>query len=133
MARNCLSGMSMGIFEEQKTIVVKCNDQDDTLEDLLNYIKTNGNTGHSFSIVVDPKSPSMKTFGWDGDGSDSIKSINTSFKEWLGEDSMVGLGVDMYADQDPAYRPQNFSKHKVKVTGDKTDKKYGKKKKKKKL
>jgi len=59
-----------------KTIVIKCNDQDNTLEDLLNYIKTNGNCGHSFSIVVDPKSPSMKTFGWDGDGSDSIKSIN---------------------------------------------------------
>jgi len=123
-------------FKEQKTIVVKCKDQDNTLEDLLNYIKTNGNTGHSFSIVVDPKSPSMKTFGWDGDGSDSIESVKTSFKEnfkqWL-EDSMIGLGVDLYADQDPAYRPQNFSKHKVKVTGDKTDKKYGKKKKKKKL
>lgn len=69
------------ILKEQKTIVVKCNDQDNTLEDLLNYIKTNGNTGHSFSIVVDPKSPSMKTFGWDG--GDSIKSINTNFKEWM--------------------------------------------------
>ena len=43
-----------------------------------------------------------------------------------------GWGVDLYADQDPAHRPQNFSMHKVKIKGDKTDKKYGKKKKKKK-
>jgi len=54
-----------------------------------------------------------------------------NFKQWL-EDSMIGMGVDLYADQDPAHRPQNFSMHKIKIKGDKTDKKYGKKKKKKK-
>lgn len=53
-----------------------------------------------------------------------------NFRQWL-EDSMGGFGVDLYADQDPVHRPQNFSKYKIKIRGDKTDKKYGKKKSKK--
>lgn len=58
-----------------KIITIECRDGNNTLEDLLNYIKGLGNTGHSFSIVVDPKSDAEKKFHWDGDGSDSIKSI----------------------------------------------------------
>lgn len=61
-----------------KTITIECRDGDDTLEKLLNYIKSSGNTGHSFSIVVDPKSEGEKKFFWDGDGSDSIRSIKVS-------------------------------------------------------
>lgn len=61
-----------------KTITIVCKDLDNSLEDLLNYIKTNGNTGHSFSIVVDPDTPECKRrFGWDGDGSDYIQSIKS--------------------------------------------------------
>lgn len=45
---------------------------------MLEYIATNGNTGHSFEIVVDPDlKENRKIFGWDGDGSDMIKSIET--------------------------------------------------------
>ncbi len=58
-----------------KTITIICRDGDDTLEKLLNYIKISGNVGHSFDIIVDPKSEGEKKFYWDGDGSDSIKSI----------------------------------------------------------
>ena len=58
-----------------KTITVTCRDLDDNLENLLKYIKKIGNIGHSFTIVVDPGSGREKKFGWDGDGSDSIKQI----------------------------------------------------------
>jgi len=44
--------------------------------DMINYIKTIGNVGHSFDIVVDPDvKENTKTFGWDGDGADYIKTI----------------------------------------------------------
>ena len=59
-----------------KTITITCKDGDNNLEDLLNYIKSNGNIGHSFNIVVDPDDKERrKEFGWDGDGSDSIRDI----------------------------------------------------------
>jgi len=59
-----------------KTITVVCKDLDNSLEDLLNHIKTAGNVGHSFSIIVDPGDRDYeKKFGWDGDGSDHIESI----------------------------------------------------------
>jgi len=57
------------------------------------------------------------------------------FRQWLSlreDGDLNAFGVDLYADQDPMFRPQKLAKHKVKITGDKTDKKYGKKKKKKK-
>jgi hypothetical protein len=54
-----------------KTITVTCRDLDDTLEQMLRYIKAVGNTGHTFSIVVD----NDKKFEWDGDGSDAIFEI----------------------------------------------------------
>lgn len=60
-----------------KTITITCRDGDDTLEELLKYIKSAGNCGHSFSIVVDPDEKGGKKFFWDGDGSDYIKDINS--------------------------------------------------------
>jgi len=46
------------------------------LAEILEYIKSNGNKGHSFSIVVDPDdSEYKKIFGRDGDGQDYIDSI----------------------------------------------------------
>ena len=43
---------------------------------MLNYIKSLGNVGHTFSIVVDPDSKEgKKTFEWDGDGNDKIYYI----------------------------------------------------------
>jgi hypothetical protein len=56
-----------------KTITITCRDLDNTLEELIRYIKSVGNTGHSFSIVVD----GGKKFEWDGDGSDAIFEIKT--------------------------------------------------------
>jgi hypothetical protein len=48
----------------------------DNLAELLEYIKSTGNIGHSFSIVVDPDgSDYRKSFGWDGDGADYIESV----------------------------------------------------------
>lgn len=60
---------------------IKCKDRDNNLKDLIEYIKENGNGGHSFEIIVDPKSESEKTFGWDGDGSDYIQDIKTEAEE----------------------------------------------------
>jgi len=57
-----------------KTIKVTCRDNDNTLEELLKYIKNIGNTGHSFKIIVDDN----KKFYWDGDGSDTIFEITLS-------------------------------------------------------
>lgn len=61
--------------ENTKTIIITCRDQDNTLEDLLNSIKTIGNTGHSFSIIVDPDEKGREKFEWDGDGTDHIFKI----------------------------------------------------------
>ena len=67
--------------------LVICRDPESSLKTLIEYIGTNGNTGHSFSIVVDPdmtEEEGKKTFYWDGDGSDYIKEVrvvNTPKKE----------------------------------------------------
>lgn len=61
-----------------KIIEIKCRDGEDNLERLLNHIKNIGNTGHSFSIIVDPESDDTEKFYWDGDGSDNIREINVS-------------------------------------------------------
>ena len=46
------------------------------LADMLEYIKSTGNIGHSFSIIIDPEGDDFKkTFEWDGDGQDYIDSI----------------------------------------------------------
>jgi hypothetical protein len=58
-----------------KTITIVAHDQDNSLENLIEFIKTNGNGGHSFEIIVDPDGDDTQTFDWDGDGGDSIQSI----------------------------------------------------------
>jgi len=64
--------------KQLKTITITCRDPDDTLVKLLNHIKTAGNVGHSFSIIVDPEGDGTERFGWDGDGADYIKDIKVS-------------------------------------------------------
>jgi hypothetical protein len=61
-----------------KTITITCRDQDNTLEELLTYIKKVGNMGHTFNIVVDPEEKGGKKFEWDGDGSDAIFEIEAN-------------------------------------------------------
>lgn len=64
---------------EKKSINLVCRDNDDNLENLLNYIKEIGNVGHSFKIIVDPdSSDTRKEFYWDGDGSDKIFELSVS-------------------------------------------------------
>lgn len=68
-------------YSERKKIVIECLDYDNNLERLINYIKEIGNVGHSFNIIVDPNSSDEKHFGWDGDGTDYIKKIETKTDE----------------------------------------------------
>lgn len=60
-----------------KVITITARDLDDSLENLLEHIKVNGNGGHSFSIDVDPDGgkDQRQKFYWDGDGADYIKSV----------------------------------------------------------
>lgn len=66
------------LLSEDKTITIKCTDLDDTLENMLNHIKSNVNVGHSFDIIVDPTGDKdeRRSFGWDGDGMDYISDIS---------------------------------------------------------
>ena len=57
-------------------ITIECVDNDNSLFKLLKHIQEIGNTGHSFSIIVDPDNKDTEgSFGWDGDGSDSIQNV----------------------------------------------------------
>jgi hypothetical protein len=68
--------MRVVAYRPQATVTVACsNSGAEQLNKLIEYIKTNGNTGHSFSIIVDPESETEEKFFWDGDGSDSIGDI----------------------------------------------------------
>lgn len=67
--------------------LIDCNDQDHNLFELIKYIAKIGNTGHSFSITVDPGADTEKSFGWDGDGSDSIRAVTKCERD----DDLVGL------------------------------------------
>jgi 2'-5' RNA ligase len=60
------------------TVKVECSPSGGkALVDLVDYIRTTGNIGHSFSILVDPENKDFrKSFGWDGDGSDSIQKVS---------------------------------------------------------
>jgi hypothetical protein len=59
-----------------KRIIIDCHDENNSLQELLEYIRDNGESGHSFPILVDGGDTEReKTFGWDGDGSDGIRSI----------------------------------------------------------
>jgi|AntAceMinimDraft_18_1070375.scaffolds.fasta_scaffold19683_3 primase-polymerase (primpol)-like protein len=62
---------------ETDTITVKVRkNSGKNLKELLDYIKSIGNIGHSFSIIVDPENNDYKKeFFWDGDGSDYIDTI----------------------------------------------------------
>jgi len=62
-----------------KLITILVRDQDDSLENFLEYIKPTANIGHSFEVVVDPDmSEYRKRFFFDGDGSFFIKKIKVS-------------------------------------------------------
>jgi hypothetical protein len=64
-------------YKEDDTVYkVSCIDSEGNLKKLIEYIGEIGNSGHSFSIIVDPDDPEYeRTFGWDGDGSDRVISV----------------------------------------------------------
>ncbi len=60
-------------------IELLANDSNGQLVKLLNYIRHNGNGGHTFTIIVDPDlKENTRKFGWDGDGSDRIDKITVN-------------------------------------------------------
>lgn len=74
--------------KDMKEVTVLYRDGEGCLEELLLYIGKNGNTGHSFSIIVDPDGDTneRKEFYWDGDGSDYIHEIKVDGKKYTGKD-----------------------------------------------
>jgi len=65
-------------MDTEQVIVTVRKGSGENLVKILDCIKGVGNVGHSFSVVVDPDEKeklSERTFGWDGDGSDYIDSI----------------------------------------------------------
>jgi len=60
----------------EMTIIANSSTIQESLVPLISYMAQNGNTGHSYEIVVDPESSAdKKSFGFDGDGSHFIKDI----------------------------------------------------------
>lgn len=62
-----------------KILTIECCDNEDSLEKIINTIKSLGNVGHSFTVLIDPdysqKDGGSVRIGWDGDGSDYIGDI----------------------------------------------------------
>jgi len=73
--------------EDMKEVTVLYRDGECCLEELLLYIGKNGNTGHSFSIVVDPDGDEneRKEFYWDGDGADYMHEVKVNGKKYTGK------------------------------------------------
>ena len=73
--------LSNRLFEEMETdtIIVKVRKgSGENMKNIIECIKGCGNGGHSYSIVIDPNEKeglSDRTFGWDGDGSDYVESV----------------------------------------------------------
>jgi hypothetical protein len=73
--------------EDMHIYEVICRDQEGELKKIIECIGACGNTGHGFSVIVDPDEPeglAERKFYWDGDGSDylhSVKTIQTPVKE----------------------------------------------------
>lgn len=73
--------LSDRLFEamETDTIIVKVRKgSGKNMKEIIECIKDCGNGGHSYSIVIDPDEKerlSERTFGWDGDGSDYVESV----------------------------------------------------------
>jgi hypothetical protein len=77
--------------EDMHIYEVICRDQEGELKKIIECIGACGNTGHGFSVIVDPDEPeglAERKFYWDGDGSDylhSVKTIQTPVKESVNE------------------------------------------------
>ena len=57
-----------------KKITIIARDEDNKIKKLIEDMKSRGNGGHTFSVYVEP-GKHQKAILWDGDGSDSISSV----------------------------------------------------------
>jgi hypothetical protein len=69
------------IEESLTEINIKLRDPDNQLARLIEYIRRLSAPGHSFEVIVDPKSEDEKSFGIDGDGPFYIKEIKLNKKQ----------------------------------------------------
>ena len=56
-------------------IILTLRDPDGQMLKFLKKVQVLANPGHSFGVVVDPKSEDEETFGFDGDGAFFLKDI----------------------------------------------------------
>ena len=63
--------------KEDKIIIVRLRDPDNSLEEFLEWLRDTANPGHFFVVVGDPdrEGGNAPKFGFDGDGSFNIKDI----------------------------------------------------------
>lgn len=66
-------------IDVEKAISINCKGDKKPLAEMLKHMKSIGNIGHSFGIDLEPNGG--KSFGWDGDGSDSINKITVDGKK----------------------------------------------------
>lgn len=66
-------------MEKLKTISIETTDYENTLEDLIEYIKKISEYGHTFDVIVDPGNKEFEqTFEIDGDGAFRINTIKSN-------------------------------------------------------
>lgn len=75
LSTQVLSLLKTDSNKDFKTMTIVYRDYDGMLEHIIEGIKTLGNPGHSFSIILDPDGDKPIKCGWDGDGSCFIKDI----------------------------------------------------------
>ena len=80
---NCGNMDGFGDNKGDKQIVIECRDPDGRIKNLLDYIKSTANIGHSFPVIVASESDHKKEFYIDGDGPDYIYSIKEKAKGWV--------------------------------------------------
>ena len=79
MAPSALDHLNILKAADPVKIELSAKDSNGQLAELLNYIRHNGNGGHSFVIIVDPDlKENTKRFSWDGDGGNRIDEIKVN-------------------------------------------------------
>jgi len=75
----------LNILNEYKSegdtiITIQVSDSENSLQRMLEHIKSNSDGGHSFEVIVDPDGDvdQKKSFGIDGDGAFNIRNIKVS-------------------------------------------------------
>jgi|SRR5208283_4553685 len=67
--------MTFESVDDMKTMTITYRDSDDALFTIVDGLKTLGNIGHTFSVILDPGESRELKCEWDGDGRCFIKDI----------------------------------------------------------